>query len=341
MPAKRERTTTTLSRYGGADRRRRASTFVRATNWLATVLAVLALAIPARAWPPVEVRAPALHEALRYDTADHVKAAGAMLDALHESRTVHVDPPALVHNLVARGWSVGVARHAHPGHARPVRLVREAPFLTTGGAEGLERFVTGPRAEAHLVDLLGRIQRRNDVAGRAAWLDVADTLDGPDQFVHHLQTTHGVPSQFALEAASGFDHRALVKSVRTTRPIKLLRLYGGGAQKSGRWLFCCIDLPDASRTALPIANDTSRMAVVDIPAGTTMLIGVVRNQRDRSVFRSGGGNTQFYLPVLALPDAAYHEYIRATPATSAYPRDLVVHTDEGKVRFRPAQPTAL
>jgi hypothetical protein len=165
-------------------------------------------------------------------------------------------------------------------------------------------------------------------------------LDGRDQLEQHLRQSYE-KGEAAAEMAAAFDHSATVREYETTEDVQLLRLYSrdshpGGSTQKGRWFFCCLDHADADGTALPIANDMDRLAMVTVPAGTRMLVGVVANQTSPGM-RPKGGNTQFLFPNGPPESARYVDYERVKARTPRDPADLKVVLDDGsKARFRPA-----
>jgi hypothetical protein len=85
------------------------------------------------------------------------------------------------------------------------------------------------------------------VVGQIPGLTTISPLDGADEMTDHLRKDFGLEPRYATEVTDAFDHAALSTVVRTTQPVKLLRLFGGDAKALGRWYFCCIDGADASR----------------------------------------------------------------------------------------------
>jgi hypothetical protein len=196
---------------------------------------------------------------------------------------------------------------------------------------------------ADALAILQSIQYRNDLVRRLPGLQLSHVLDGRDQFAWHLHNSHLRTVEDAAALSASFDHNATVREYVTTKEVQLLRLYGGdpqggGSTMEGRWFFCCLDRPDAKGTALPIANDMSRMATVTVPVGTRMVVGVVANQTTHGM-REKGGNTQFFFPTgLPVSADAYLEYERAKASAPHAPDDLKVVLDDGsEARFRPVR----
>lgn len=117
-----------------------------------------------------------------------------------------------------------------------------------------------------------------------------------------------------------------------------------GGQPVGRYFFCCLwssdvgsqhrHWSDASGLATPPENLLQRLAVVTLPAGTNIIVGVIADNfpNELGVQRSGG-NTQIFVPEVKTSLFREYRLAEGDPAAS----DVVVLMDnDGILRFRQA-----
>jgi len=152
------------------------------------------------------------------------------------------------------------------------------------------------------------------------------------------------------EVAASFDPNALVKWIELKQEVTLLRLFGGGSSARGRFFFCCLERgsgappsddkgsafagwTDAGGLATPPNNMLQDLAVMRLPPGTKMLVGIVAdNFPDAAQTLRPGGNAQIFVP--DLKGFPYQHYQLAK--TGAMPTDILVNFEGGVVgRFRP------
>lgn len=150
--------------------------------------------------------------------------------------------------------------------------------------------------------------------------------------------------------AESFDANA--KAYRCVLPheVTLLRIFGGDAKPIGRYLFCCLeDLADASTAikmsvskdarwadasglATPPGNLLKDLALVKLPAGTEVIVGVVAdNFKDPTGESKLGGNTQVFIP--EVKDFPYEHY-RLAEDNSGSSQVMVRFDGDRLLRFR-------
>ena len=140
----------------------------------------------------------------------------------------------------------------------------------------------------------------------------------------------------AVDVAGSFQADAEISVIHQERPVTLLRVFGGDSQPIGRYYFCCLNdgtgplsrWTDAGGLALPPNNLLTDLALVQIPAGTTQLAGIVAdNFPSISGTPKIGGNVQVFLPkVNSFPFERY----RLLPDSRQASRIRVLF-DEGRV----------
>lgn len=156
------------------------------------------------------------------------------------------------------------------------------------------------------------------------------------------------------DVANSFDAKSVTQLITLPKEVTLLRIFGGGSKPSGRYMFCCLAVPegappeiqarsgpssrwtDASGLATHPNNLLSDLAAVKVPAGTRLFIGTVKdNFEDASGLLKPGGNTQLFLP--AENNFPYEHYRRTEDAPEA--SDIVVRFDNDKILHFQRSPT--
>jgi hypothetical protein len=161
-----------------------------------------------------------------------------------------------------------------------------------------------------------------------------------DALGRYLSDTLNVPDHQSVR--DSFDSSQRAEVVTLKRQTTLLRLFGGASKPVGRYFFCCLwsaesghphdRWSDASVLATPPENLLERLAVVTVPAGSKVVVGVVAdNFADQFGLLRPGGNTQIFVPEVS--NLMFREYRPADGGAAA--SDFVIFMDEGILRFRP------
>ena len=137
-----------------------------------------------------------------------------------------------------------------------------------------------------------------------------------------------------------FDHHRAPGVAKTLEEkTTLLRLYGGESMPMGRYFFCCRWAgnvfggvwSDAIWLAMPRGNLKSGLALVTLPAGTTVFIGIVADNFPNFLrVKAKGGNTQIFVPNV---EASELQVFRAIDCSM--PRDIAVVGHDRVLWFRP------
>jgi hypothetical protein len=159
-----------------------------------------------------------------------------------------------------------------------------------------------------------------------------------ERLIERLKASLNVPD--FEQVADSFDHYVAPVVAKTLeQKTTLLRLYGGASMPSGRYFFCCRwsekgfggRWSDASGLATPPGNVKSDLALVTLPAGTTVFVGIVADNFTNALgVKAKGGNTQIFVPKVEVSAVRLYRL-----ADGSMPQDIVIVGEDRLLRFRP------
>jgi hypothetical protein len=150
------------------------------------------------------------------------------------------------------------------------------------------------------------------------------------------------------QVRDSFDSTHIVNVVTLHKDIQLLRLYGGESKPIGRYFFCCVwpngespglQWSDATKLATPPGNLLKYLALVNIPAGTTVIVGTVADNFANEVgIPRSGGNAQIFIPEVKMNAFLAHELVEDTSHAhiqGPLRSEILIVSDDRVLRFRP------
>jgi hypothetical protein len=231
------------------------------------------------------------------------------------------------------------------------RALRQNQFwLADDGGRGRLKVLLKRPSGDHDQQTIARLSRTfvdsvfSDVRRRSI---LAEIGPGPSEELGRSQLRERLKGELKVadfeDVTASFDHlTAPVVAKTLEEDTTMLRVYGGTSKAIGRYLFCCrwsaekafgeaTSWSDASGLATPPGNQKRRLALVTLPAGTTVFVGVVADNFANALgVKAKGGNTQIFVPNV---NPASVQKFRL--ADGRLPTDIVIVGEDRILRFRP------